>query len=490
MHIITLSGHIAPTTKAHGDYLYVPFDLPQPARRLDVQYLYSAAIHSDEREGGNVIDIGLFDPRGAEFPGGLGFRGWSGSARREFTITPTTATPGYLPGPLPAGRYQICLGLYRIWEDGADYEIEIRAELDPQALAPSRESIGAHQSRSHRLGSHRLAATAWLRGDLQSHTEHSDARGSVEQLVARASDLGLDFLAVTDHNTVSHHPRLQALSGPDLVLIPGHEVTTYYGHMNVWGTSRWCDFRCRTDDDMAAVIDLAHRNAGVCSINHPKEDGPAWQYDVSLPVDAVEVWQGPWPHGNGESLAFWEALLTAGRRVPAVGGSDYHCPAQEETGFLRLGQPTTWVKAAGRSVEAILDAICAGRVSISATPDGPRLDIRATIGTTAAEMGSVLRPRESELHRPSDNSVLVEVEVEGGAGWTLHIIADGGVVHEAPIEEPSAKVQAEVTAECYLRAELVGDARRELLPNYAPDDLDLRGWRWALSNPVYVTNGT
>jgi hypothetical protein len=481
MHQV-LRGHITRADKDSSDYLYIPFDLPQPARRLDVRYRYSAAMDSDQREGGNVIDIGLFDPQGAEFPGGRGFRGWSGSARDHFTITPTDATPGYLPGPLPAGSYQICLGLYRIWEHGADYEVEVRADLNASAPTASTAATDTPEIRRHSAGTRQLPAATWLCGDLQSHTEHSDAKGSVDRLVAKASDLGLDFLAVTDHNTVSHHLRLAALSQPALVLIPGQEATTYYGHMNVWGTSRWCDFRCRTDDDMAAVIRLAHRNGGVCSINHPKANGPAWHYGANLPVDAIEVWQGPWPHRNEESLAFWEQLLDAGQRVPAVGGSDYHCPIAEETGFLRLGQPTTWVKATDRSVGAILDAICRGRVSVSAQPDGPRLDITARAGAITADMGATL-----DLQPGS--RLEVELTIERGAHRTLRVIADGTPVHETLITDPSATVRVEVAVARYVRAELVGDIERDLLPDYAPQDLDLRDWRWALSNPIYVTHG-
>jgi hypothetical protein len=37
-----------------------------------------------------------------------------------------------------------------------------------------------------------------------------------------------------------------------------------------------------------------------------------------------------------------------------------------------------------------------------------------------------------------------------------------------------------------VRAEVVGDAPREMLPPNAPAGLDLRDWRWALSNPVYI----
>lgn len=477
----TLNGHIMPADKARSDYLYVPFDLPAPAARLHVRYRYSDPIGADQYEGGNVIDLGLFDPRGYEFPGGAGFRGWSGSNRHAFTITPSSATPGYLPGPLPAGRYHVILGLYRIWERGADYTIEVEADLDDEQPAADGPDVSAvHAPAQAAAGAGRGASDLlWLRGDLQSHTEHSDARGTLAQLVARARALGLDFLAITDHNTISHHAHLPALAGDDLLLIAGQECTTYYGHMNIWGTRRWCDFRCRTDTELAAVIDLAHASGGLCSINHPKAFGPPWEHSTALPVDAIEVWQGPWPWRNTESLALWERLLLDGRRLPSVGGSDYHCPAGEETGFLRLGQPTTWVKARERSVAAVLEAIRAGRVSISASPEGPRLDLRATAGAASADMGE-------ELALAPGATAEVEVEVVRGAGWTLRLIADGAIVHETPITTDATTVRVALAARRYLRAELVGDARRDMLPPNAPTDLDLRAWRWALSNPIYI----
>ena len=45
----------------------------------------------------------------------------------------------------------------------------------------------------------------WLAGDLHTHTVHSDGAQTVAELSRFAAGLGLDFVAVTDHNTVSHH---------------------------------------------------------------------------------------------------------------------------------------------------------------------------------------------------------------------------------------------------------------------------------------------
>ncbi len=477
-----LTGHITPAEKARCDYYYVPFDLPQPARRLQVRYSYSAAMSSDEVAGGNVIDLGIFDPCGDDFPGGLGFRGWSGSARSEFFLAIDEATPGYLPGPLPAGRYQIILGLYRIWEKGADYEIAIVAELDdnaPSTFAPLPTADVAYPPQVPTTDE-----LTWLRGDLQSHTYHSDAQGSLEQLVTKARDLRLDFLAVTDHNTISHHSHLAALTGNDLLLLYGQEVTTYYGHLNVWGARRWCDFRAKTAVDLAAIIDLAHANGGLCSVNHPKQGGPAWEYGFDLPFDTLEVWQGPWPYRNKESLALWDRLLLAGQKIRVVGGSDYHCPAAADTNLLRLGQPTTWLLVHEQSHRGILEAIYAGRASISANPTSPRIALKATDrDNQSVQMGDVLTLAKGD-------AATVTVTVQNGIGYTLQLVADGQVQVQQPLSSAQEVLTFTVPATTYLRAELIGDIVAAQLPiesqSDLPANLDRRNWRWALSNPIFL----
>ncbi len=478
-----LQGHIAPEQKTASDYFYVPFVLPGTARHLSVRYSYSAPMSSAQVEGGNVIDIGLFDPRGNSFPGGAGFRGWSGSARSEFSITPTEATPGYLPGPLPAGEYQIILGLYRIWAVGAEYEIVVHAELDDDAPTTFPQTEAPPAPPAERRAE--SATSHWLRGDLQSHTYHSDAKGSPEQLVAKARALGLDFLAITDHNTISHHPHLPALANEDLLLLHGQEVTTYYGHMNVWQAQSWCDFRCRTAADMRALIDRAHAHGGICSINHPKDGGPAWEYGFELPTDTMEVWQGPWPYRNDESLALWDRLLLAGKQVRVVGGSDYHCPAGEETNLLRLGQPTTWVQAHERSHAGVLEAIRAGRCTISAQPDGARLALAAAVTddpTRRAHMGETLA-------LPAAAPVTVRVTVWNGVGLTLQLIVDGQVEATQQIEAADEEIIFTASPQIYVRAELVGDVAPAERPENLSVDVDWRGWRWALSNPIFINTG-
>ncbi len=480
MPTITWEGRFTPEDKARSDYAYVPFELAAPARRLTVRYRYADAQPAGLAPGApaqSIVDIGLFDPRGMEFPGGRGFRGWSGSARREFTLAPDQATPGYLPGPLPAGLYHVILGLYQIHPEGVDVQVTIHVEPVPREVEPVQEEepvdipIPTPPRPALQPG--------WLRGDLHSHTWHSDAPGSLQTLLAEARALGLDFLAVTDHNTVSHHRELARLASPDLIAIPGQEVTTYYGHMNVWGATRWCDFRCRTPEEMAQVIQLAHRAGGVCSLNHPKPGGPPWEYGFDLPVDVMEVWHTPWPFSNPTISALWDSLLSQGRRVRGVGGSDYHCQLPSYTGIRSLAMPTTWVWAEEASAAGILAAIVQGHVCISAGPAGPRLELWAEAAGQRAMMGDViaLGPQEPTAWT---------VRVLGGAGLELRLVADGRTIYRHPVTGDEETLHPEVAATRYVRAELVGDMPAEKLPVEAPSGLDLREWRWALSNPIYV----
>ena len=76
-------------------------------------------------------------------------------------------------------------------------------------------------------------------------------------LIEAAAQAGLDFIAVTDHNTSSHFSALRELQPyhDKLLLIPGAEITTFGGHANIFGQSRWVDFRVGSPSvpDIAAL---------------------------------------------------------------------------------------------------------------------------------------------------------------------------------------------------------------------------------------------
>jgi hypothetical protein len=458
-----MSGQVTRADKARSDYMAIPFLAPAGVNRLEVRYEVSDAMSAAQHEeSGNVIDIGILDPRGSDPFQAQGFRGWSGSARASFYISATEATPGYLPGPIYPGQWQVVLGLYRIAVQGCTYQVQITLHAGPSAEARPAKISPAISGRP-----------GWYPGDLHAHTEHSDAKGAIADLVKAAQARGLQFVAVTDHNTVSHHAHLATHNTPDFLLIPGQEITTYYGHANAWGAG-WQEFRLRTADEMRRVREAVRAAGGLFSINHPKKN--EWQYEM-FDADCLEVWQMPWFLGNHESLALWERLLRQGQRIVAVGGSDRHQPPfAGELGMYDVGAPTTWVYAQELSERGVLEGLRAGRVFISEGIQGPRIYLEADgdgDGQYEAMMGDA-------LSLPAGREIAWRCRVEGGKGQLLHLVyANAEKCVTVDNDMFIFEWRAAFSHSDYCRAELI-------LPDREETNLAIL-MRTALSNPIYLS---
>lgn len=331
----------------------LPFDVPPGCAGVRVELSYDAG-------GGAVLDLGCEGP--------AGFRGWSGGARSSFVITPPAATPGYLAGELEPGEWRVLLGLHRVPDAGVPYEVRVTLgafDLPPEPAAPP--------ARGERQAPRALPAEPgmrWLACDFHSHTVHSDGSLTVPQLAARAGAAGLDVLAVTDHNTMTHHAELAGASRRYGVhLLPGQEVTTDLGHANALGPLPWIDFR-RPVAEWRAAVDAA---GGVLSINHPLASDHGWVHPLEPRPAVAEVWHWTWLDRRWTGpLAWWRA---AGLDVVPIGGSDFHRP---EDANRELGHPVTWVQVPSGATEdglteAVLDALRAGRTAVSAHPQAPAL---------------------------------------------------------------------------------------------------------------------
>ena len=69
--------------------------------------------------------------------------------------------------------------------------------------------------------------------DLHTHTTCSDGALSPRQLAERAVARGVSVLAVTDHDTVAAWPALRAVSLPNLQIVPGIELSSRWGSLEV-----------------------------------------------------------------------------------------------------------------------------------------------------------------------------------------------------------------------------------------------------------------
>jgi hypothetical protein len=299
------------------------------------------------------------------------------------------------------------------------------------------------------------------------HTAHSDGSCLSRRqqrvpcplfLTARtASERGLDFIAITDHNTISHSDAIRELQPyfDDLLLIPGREITTFHGHANLFGSVAMVDFRVgsgEVPDWNALLTNLEHSGSGVLSINHPVRPsgeqcmGCGWTPQGGIDyarIQAVEVVNGldadtPW-----SGIGFWQHLLDQGYKLTALGGSDNHdalqpaanvaelrqphdadAPSPETLSILRhnsgaIGTPTTVIYADELSQTGIVAAIRRGRVFVDVAGTRDRaLDLTATADGQIAHMGDALAV-------PAGANVHFEGTVNGVAGGEVEIILDG-----------------------------------------------------------------
>lgn len=359
--------------QAADRYPRIGFEVPEGAPGVDVRIVATGI------DGPAVVDLGC--------EGAAGWRGWSGGARRDFVITAEDATPGYLPGPVEAGEWAVVLGLHQL--PAAGVRIEVQVDVPPRR-PPVLEPLLPPMVREVRGSDRELPCAAglrWYAADLHAHTVHSDGQDTIDELARRAVDCGLDVLAVTDHNTVSHHRLLDSASRRHGVsLLPGQEVTTARGHANAFGPVRWVDFR----RPVATWFDQVAADGGLLSVNHPLADDCAWQHPWTVSPPAVEALHVSWFQALTDT-APWAYLALLDRladehgadRPVLLGGSDYHRPEHR----LALGTPITWVAATDDSPAAVLDALRAGRTALSVGLDPAR-----AFGSQPAGWGQVVRP--------------------------------------------------------------------------------------------------
>ncbi len=100
-------GIWTPEDRFAAPWQYLPVEVAPGTAALRVELDYDGA--------GSVLDLGCLGPSG--------FRGWSGGARESFVIAAEAATPGYLPGEIEPGLWQVMIGLHAVPPDGVRYRV-------------------------------------------------------------------------------------------------------------------------------------------------------------------------------------------------------------------------------------------------------------------------------------------------------------------------------------------------------------------------------
>ena len=209
--------------------------------------------------------------------------------------------------------------------------------------------------------------------ELHSHSELShDGRDPIELLVEQAAAVGLDALAVTDHDELD--ASLAAVERADdygLVGIPAMEVSSAAGHVLAFGITDPITPGQSYDETLAAIRD----RGGIAVIPHPFQKSrhgvaPHVSDEQLAGADALEVYNSRLLTGRSNRQARAFALE---HDVPMTAGSDAHVAEM-------VGQAVTEVGATDCSVDAILDAVKGGRTSVVGRRTPWRVSFRQAAG--------------------------------------------------------------------------------------------------------------
>jgi hypothetical protein len=425
----TLTGRFA--AEEHKTYRVLPFVVPPGTARLEVGYRWTP-------EPETVLDLGLWDTAG--YRAVEGFRGWSGSregrahrGEEPIWVEAGSAARCYRPGAIEPGTWWAELGVGDVGPDGASYEVAVTARST---------GSGGRRPRPDPVDPDHIARAGpgWYHADLHQHGRHSHPRApDWDELVSRSRAAGLDVLPIVDYVTPWHWAELGAVqrANPDLLVFPGREVITYFGHAVVLGeTPGLVEYRHGFEDvDLGAIQRDAVAAGAVFQVAHPTSypealfgnhcRGCEFTLDDRIDWDqvtSIEVLTGPVLLGEppdypnpfvATALDRWRARLAAGHRLTAVSGSDDKLGPGYGSSATAL-----WCRELSR--RGVVESLRSGHayVRTRGAHHSPALEVRCG----DARMGdTVVGPGE------------LEVTVAGGAGQTLVLLRDGVVEHTAEV---------------------------------------------------------
>lgn len=459
---LDLTGEVLPADAK--SYRMLPFQVHPDTARVELSYQWT------EKDGAPVtplsattLDLGLWDERG--YRNQAAFRGWGGSRQGRIDqddppifVQVDSADRGFTPGPVRAGTWHAELGIAAVSPQGADYLVRVQCRAGPAEPLPVADGVDA--AHVARIG------PGWYHGDFHMHAYHSNPEApDWPEFIALARDASLDFLMVTEYVTGAHWDTLGAVqrANTDLLIWPGREVITYFGHVNTHGeTPGLYDYRHGFEDvDIGWIQDEAKARGALFQVNHPRIFPPPafanfcrgcyFELDDAIDwdlVDLVEVVNGPVlataadagappVPGSAENpflqpgIDYWEERLAAGFKVTAVSGSDSKGtePDAAERERRGYGSSATAVYAQNLSRAALTAALQAGHAYIRA---------RGVAGSPALEFAAIA-PDASEgmfgdtLTVGPTDAVTLRTTVTGGAGQVLRYLQNGETFVEVAI---------------------------------------------------------
>ena len=280
---------------------------------------------------------------------------------------------------------------------GFDSDGDLALDRVELAMGTDPNNAGSIPGRSERFYDTRVlnTATQWYCGEMQAYSAYGAGSEEIAALVKRAEKADLDFLAVTDRNTLAAADD-PAYKSERTICLPAMEWgTDTMGIALVYGPRTLPE---PPGSIMAAQAECIRVQAqgGAWIIAHPAFPSKPWQWGLSF-VNGVQVWFRDWReapplslkqlngkaverkdghlihsiaaaaaavnHGdmsaNGQSNLFYDYELVRGLMAGIIGGSG------SGSSRIPLGKPLTYIHARELSVPGLLEGLRLGRTYVS-----------------------------------------------------------------------------------------------------------------------------
>jgi len=295
----------------------------------------------------------------------------------------------------------------------------------------------------------------FLRGAIHVHSRYSDGSDSMEKIIAAARAAGLDYVMVTDHNTLKARQLGWEGWHDGVLVIVGCEISSRHGHCVAFDISD-----CRRYHKLAPPEYLARvkEQGGTAYVAHPKGNIKPefvlklseWRYWENPDYDGLEIWSymHDWIEGchfrnlreylrhpdayvSGPPagvLQLWDKLAQR-RRIVGLGALDNHAanfpfrklpwalvkifPHEFCFRTVRTHIMTPPLKRQGtEDVQTVLDAMRNGRCYIDYAPlgDGSGFRFTATHEGREYQMGDEVHggaPVNFSVHSPCPAEIIL-----------------------------------------------------------------------------------
>ena len=238
---------------AHQSHMVYRVYVPEHIRHLHIQFNYGPIVETNKesitkavlREGlsesliqedttvRNLLTLSIHDPD--HFRGAHHYF----SEKQEIQIGTENATEGFIAGRIQEGFWEFIISCHGVFSEEVIGHINVSGVSESEGIQKEEiiplQDLKLLQNRKDRTSKTQSYQTK--RVELHSHTVHSDASQTTEELLTQAEKEQIDWVAITDHNTVSAIPEAEAhnLYNKPLKVLKGIEYTTFYGHFLAHG---------------------------------------------------------------------------------------------------------------------------------------------------------------------------------------------------------------------------------------------------------------